>query len=799
MKKKKRFHTIIKPLLSINKIKNNDNIYSFLNFINDLSKNNKIIFAVKNKFSKYRIEKIFNNSNEIINKEFSFKLNEVQNFIIIDIKKSFIINSQKNGLAIISDEDLFGNKVFRNTNKKIDVENFIYEVSNLNEGDLVVHSEHGIGKYLGLRNISLYKSIHECVEIEYYSKDKLLIPVENLDLISLYGDKDNPVMLDKLGSQNWQLRKASIKNKIKCIANDLVKIAAERKIKKGKIMITDSNLYEKFSSKFEYAETSDQIKAIRDVEDDLASGRPMDRLICGDVGFGKTEIAMRAAFIASLSGYQVVFLCPTTLLANQHYKSFLLRFSNFNLNIEKISRFESLAEKKKIFKNIETNVTKIIIGTHSLFNSNINFNNLGLLIIDEEQSFGVEQKEKLKKIKSNIHILTLTATPIPRTLQSSMLGIKDLSIIKTPPVDRLPIKTFLTKYNKSTIKNAIESEVSRRGQVFYVAPKIKNLGQIKNKLQKILPKVKCEIVHGRLKGEELGKIYSDFFSNEINVLISTSIIESGLDISNANTIIIEKPNYFGLSQIYQLRGRVGRSEVQSYAYLILPEDELLSENAKKRLNVISNLDSLGAGFTLASHDMNIRGTGNLIGSEQSGHIREVGFELYQKLVKDAINETISNTSHNDVDWSPQINIGFSVYIPKEYISDLQIRLSIYRRISRINNLEKINEILIELKDRFGDIPKELINLIKLIEIKNLCRISNINKVDLGSKGFTISFRNNKFNDIEKLLSLVSKNANLLKIRPNNKLLYLKKWNTMDEKIKDMIQFLTILSKMKNEK
>ena len=797
------FNCITKPLLDLKNIKNQKDVSKLMTYLETFTDSYEIIFAVRNSISKERIEKFFlfeSNENEtLLDKKLVNKVKRKINFLEIGIKKSFIFKSSGQfGLVVITDEDLFGNKVFRNTQAKIEEENFIYEVSTLNEGDLIVHNEHGIGKYLGLKNIPLYLNIHECVEIEYYNKDKLYIPVENLDLISRYGDKDNPVSLDKLGSSNWQLRKSSIKDKIKIIAHDLIQIAAERALKKGKIMIPDFDLYENFSSKFEYAETSDQIKAINDVEEDLSSGKPMDRLICGDVGFGKTEISMRAAFIAAMNNYQVIFLCPTTLLANQHYKSFLSRFENFNINIKKITRFESRSEKTSIYENIENNSIKIIIGTHALFNHSINFNNLGLLIVDEEQSFGVEQKEKLKKIKSDIHVLTLTATPIPRTLQSSLLGIRDLSIIKTPPIDRLPIKTFLTIFNKTTIRNAILNEIERGGQVFYVSPKIKDLNRIKEKLSKILPKVSCEIVHGRLSGEQLNDIYSSFFENKIKILISTSIIESGLDVSNANTIIIEKPNYFGLSQIYQLRGRVGRSDIQSYAYLVLSDNQILSTEANKRLNVIANLDTLGGGFSLASHDMNIRGTGNLIGSEQSGHVREVGIELYQKLVKDAINETKSQSSVSN-DWSPQINIGFSVYIPKEYIPDLQMRLNIYRRISFINSVSKIKEILLELKDRFGNVPEELINLTKLIEIKNLCRISNINKVDMGSKGFTISFRNNRFNNIQKLLNLVSKNSNLLKIRPDNKLLYLKKWTNIDDKINDIIKFLTILSKMQNEK
>lgn len=798
-----KFNCLTKPLLDLKNIKNQRDVSKLITYLEKFADSYEIIFAVRNSISKDRIENFFlfeSIGNEIqLDKKLINKVKKKINFLEIAIKKSFVFDgSSQFGLVVITDEDLFGNKVFRSTQAKIEQENFIYEVSTLNEGDLIVHHEHGIGKYIGLKNIPLYLNIHECVEIEYYNKDKLFIPVENLDLISRYGDKDNPVSLDKLGSSNWQLRKSVIKDKIKIIAHDLIQIAAERALKKGRIMVPDFDLYENFSSKFEYAETSDQIKAINDVEDDLSSGKPMDRLICGDVGFGKTEISMRAAFIAAMNDYQVIFLCPTTLLANQHYKSFISRFENFNINIKKITRFESRSEKTSIYENIENNSIKIIIGTHALFNHSINFNNLGLLIVDEEQSFGVEQKEKLKKIKSDIHVLTLTATPIPRTLQSSLLGIRDLSIIKTPPIDRLPIKTFLTIFNKTTIRNAILNEIERGGQVFYVSPKIKDLNRIKEKLSKILPKVSCEIVHGRLSGEQLNDIYSSFFENKIKILISTSIIESGLDVSNANTIIIEKPNYFGLSQIYQLRGRVGRSDIQSYAYLVLSDNQILSTEANKRLNVIANLDTLGGGFSLASHDMNIRGTGNLIGSEQSGHVREVGIELYQKLVKDAINETKSQSSVSN-DWSPQINIGFSVYIPKEYIPDLQMRLNIYRRISFINSVSKIKEILLELKDRFGNVPEELINLTKLIEIKNLCRISNINKVDMGSKGFTISFRNNRFNNIQKLLNLVSKNSNLLKIRPDNKLLYLKKWTNIDDKINDIIKFLTILSKMQNEK
>ena len=617
--------------------------------------------------------------------------------------------------------------------KKVNAEKFFFEISNISEGDLVVHSEHGIGRFKGLKTIELHNQNHECIEVEYAGSDKLFIPIENLELISRYSSKDEEfINLDKLGSQNWQLRKANIKDKIKVIAHELINIAAKRAVKKGKVFFHNEDRFLTFSSKFDYAETSDQLNAVNDIVNDLESGRPMDRLICGDVGFGKTEVAMRAAYIVADNSFKVVMLCPTTLLVNQHYKNFLERFKDTDIEIIKISRIESQLQKKKIIEKLQTSKKLIVIGTHAVLNDDFEYENLGLLIVDEEQSFGVEQKEKIKKLRSEIHVLTLTATPIPRTLQFSILGIKDLSLITTPPINRISIKTFICKDEDDIIKNAIESEVSRNGQIFYVTPKIKFIDQIKKKIKKIFPKLNIGIVHGRLPNHELIETYNQFYSKEIDILVSTSIIESGLDVSNANTIIIEKPNFFGLSQLYQIRGRVGRSNTQSYAYLMIDNFKDLSEKAKKRLDAISKLDSLGAGFQLASHDLDIRGSGNILGSEQSGHIKEVGVELYQKLIKDAISE-IKNEKLSENEWSPQINLGIPFFIPKEYIPEIDIRLNIYRRISKTNNYEELKKILVELRDRFGKLPVELINLSKIIEIKNLSKKANIKKIDLGVK------------------------------------------------------------------
>ena len=566
-----------------------------------------------------------------------------------------------------------------------------------------------------------------------------------------------------------------------------MKIAAERSLKMGIKMFVNSENYTSFSSEFEFAETSDQLKAIKDIECDLSSGKPMDRLICGDVGFGKTEVAMRASFIVVNCGFQVALICPTTLLVRQHYKNFSNRFKNFNVSIEKLSRFENNEERLKIISKLKSQQNIIIIGTHALLSDDIEFKNLGLLVIDEEQSFGVEQKEKIKKFKSNIHILTLTATPIPRTLQFSVLGIKDISLITTPPINRIPIKTFLTRYDKLTIRNAITNEMDRNGQLFYITPRIREIEQIKKKLSLLVPKYNIGVAHGRLGGDKLNLVYEDFSKKKIDILISTSIIESGIDIPNANTIIVEKPNFFGLSQIYQIRGRVGRSDKQSFAFFIIDEEKKITEKAKKRLEIINNLENLGAGFQLASYDLDLRGSGNILGSEQSGHVKEVGFELYQKLIKDSIDD-LKNIKSNYSDWSPQINLGLPTLIPDDYIKEVDIRLSFYRRISNTYDLKKLKLIFDELEDRFGKLPNELVNLSIIIKVKNLCKIANIKKIDLGVRGVIISFRENLVN-AEKILKIIKLNPKYFKIRPNNKLLFFKDWGSHESKINDIIDLL----------
>ena len=616
----------------------------------------------------------------------------------------------------------------------------------------------------------------------------MFIPIENLDLISRFGFSKNNVQLDKLGLQNWQNRKAILKNRVKEIAKDLIKIAAKRELMKSINMTPNLLEYDKFSSEFEFTETSDQLKSIKEIEEDLSQAKPMDRLICGDVGFGKTEIAMRAAFLILSSGFQVAIVCPKVLLVEQHFKTFCKRFSGYKYVIEKISRFQSPQKKKKIKQNLYSGSINLIIGTHAILSGDIQFNNLGLIIIDEEQSFGVEQKEKLKQIKPNVHILTMSATPIPRTLQSSLLKLRDISLIKTAPVNRLNIKTYLMIIEDNLIKRIIKTELNRNGQIFFVTPRIVDIEEIKTKLYKIIPELNFAIIHSKLETLEIEKIYTDFFNKKIDLLLSTAMIESGLDISNVNTILIYKPHLFGLSQLYQLRGRVGRSSDQAYAYLILDKNIKLSEEKLQRLQLISKINKLGAGFSIAANDLDLRGAGNIIGSEQSGHIREVGIELYYKMLNETVSE-LKNEKSNKETWSPNLNLGFSFNIPSNYIENLDIRMQIYKKISEITEIEDLNRIVEDLENRFGKAPGLFINLFKIIEIKILCKKLQIKKIDFCPDGFVIEIKQESFDYTEKLISLAKVQSEKIKLLPNSKFLLKIHNNKIINKAENLIFFL----------
>ena len=577
-----------------------------------------------------------------------------------------------------------------------------------------------------------------------------------------------------------------------------MKTAAKRKLIKGEKIIHNKLEYEKFSSLFEFTETSDQIKAIEQIENDFLSGNPMDRLVCGDVGFGKTEIAMRAAFLAISAGFQVAMICPKVLLVNQHYETFNKRFRNFNYNISKISRLESYENKKRIKENISSGLIDIVIGSHALLSDEIKFKNLGLIIVDEEQSFGVQQKEKLKKIKPNTHILTLSATPIPRTLQSSFLKIRQISLIKTPPINRINVKTFLTIYDDQFLKKIIKNEIDRKGQVYFVTPKISDQNIIKKKILKIFPNLKFAIINGKLNPKDLENIYNDFFNKKIDLLISTAMIESGLDNSNVNTIIIDKPYLFGLAQLYQLRGRVGRSSVQAFAYLMLEKNLKINDERLNRLKIISQISSLGSGFSIATHDLDMRGGGNIIGSEQSGHIREVGIELYYKMLNETINK-IKNENIEQDEWSPSIKLGFSFNIPNNYISNIDTRINIYRKISNITENANLLEIVDDLKDRYGKLPESFENLFKIIEIKILSKKNCIKKIDDCHEGYVLEFKENEINYIDKLIELAKLHPKKIKLLPKSKMMYVTIVKNKLEKISELKKFLKLLVGLKNER
>lgn len=694
--------------------------------------------------------------------------------LVFPLNHGFITKDQ----IVVSDFDILGEKTNKKNISKQKTEQFFQEASQLCDGDYVVHRDHGIGKYKGLETLKVDKILHDCLCLLYEDGDKLYLPVENLELLSRYGSNQVTIQLDKLGAAAWQNRKARVKKRLKDVADYLIKIAAQRSLEYGEVLAALPESFDKFCSQFPYPETEDQIRTIEEVIQDLASGKPMDRLVCGDVGFGKTEVALRAAFIAVASGKQVAILVPTTLLCRQHFQNFSQRFKGFSYKVAQLSRMIRDKEVRLIKQALEDGSIDIIIGTHALFSDNTKFNNLGLVIVDEEQHFGVKQKEKLKKICKNVHILTLTATPIPRTLQLALSGVRELSLITAPPIDRLSVRTFVSPYDLVSLREAMLRESHRGGQIFFVTPRIEYLPKILDQLQEVVPNLKIGVAHGQMPAKDLEQVMTSFYDSNFDILLATNIIESGIDVPTANTLIIHRADLFGLSQLYQLRGRVGRSRAQAYAYLTIPDSEALSVAAKKRLEVMQHLDHLGAGFSLASYDMDIRGAGNIVGEEQSGHIREVGVELYQQLLHEAINQVKSQGQDIEIvndDWSPQIQIGVSILIPESYVSDLSLRLNLYQRIAKLKNHDEIDDFTAELIDRFGSLPVEIKNLLQVMRLKQICHQAGISRLEAGSRGVMIAFFQDQFTSPDKLIYfLQSKSAQKLgesKLRPDQKLIF----------------------------
>jgi transcription-repair coupling factor (superfamily II helicase) len=691
---------------------------------------------------------------------------------------------ESDNFAIVAEQDILGDRMVRSRGRSKRAQNFLAEASSLSPGDLVTHIEHGIGRYVGLKIIDVAGAPHDCLEL-HYDGGKLFLPVENIELLTRYGSDEGTAQLDRLGGAGWQLRKAKMKQRVREIAAELMRIAAARLLKSLPPVEPPQGLYDEFCARFPYQETEDQERAIAETIDDLVKGRPMDRLVCGDVGFGKTEVALRAAFVESMSGEQVALVVPTTLLARQHFRSFSERFKGFPVKIRQLSRFVDAKEARETKAGLATGDIDIVIGTHALLAKSIEFRNLGLVIVDEEQHFGVAHKERLKALKADVHVLTLTATPIPRTLQLALSGVRDLSLITTAPIDRLAVRTFVTPFDPLVVREALLREHYRGGQSFYVCPRIADLREAEEFLKHTVPEVKAAVGHGQMAASALEDVMTAFYDGKIDVLISTNIVESGLDIPTANTLVVHRADMFGLSQLYQLRGRIGRAKQRAYAYLTTPADRKLTDTAERRLQVLQSLDQLGAGFSIASHDLDIRGAGNLLGEEQSGHVREVGIELYQEMLEEAVAQLRQGTEAEDLgeQWSPQINIGTAVLIPEDYVPDLTVRMSLYRRLAGIEDRGEIERFAAELIDRFGALPEEVQHLLEIVKIKGLCRVAAVEKIDAGPKGATLTFRNNTFPNPVGLVRLINEHQSTMKVRPDQKVVIARDWPTPEMRLK----------------
>ena len=699
-------------------------------------------------------------------------------------------------LELLTEQDILGDRLVRRKKRRKSADAFLAELSALGPGDLVVHMDHGIGRYEGLRSIPVGNSPHDCVMLSYAGGDKLYVPVENIDVLSRYGSDSEMVGLDRLGGEGWQKRKSRLKERIRAIAHELLKTAALRALRQATVIEADAASYDQFVDRFPWDETEDQERAIEEVLEDLAAGRPMDRLVCGDVGFGKTEVALRAAFVAAMAGQQVAIVAPTTLLARQHFSNFVERFAGFPINIGRLSRLVTAKEANSTRDRLTDGTVDIVIGTHAILSKSVKFKRLGLVIVDEEQRFGVNHKEALKQLRANVHILTLTATPIPRTLQMAMSGLRELSTIQTPPVDRLAVRTYVMEWDDMVMREALLREHHRGGQSFIVVPRIADMADVEEWLRNTVPEVRFVSAHGQMSPTEVEERMSSFYEKKYEVLLSTTIVESGLDIPSANTIIIHRADRFGLAQLYQLRGRVGRAKLRAYAYLTTPADQQLSEVAEKRLKVLGDLDSLGAGFQLASHDLDIRGAGNLLGDEQSGHIREVGFELYQSMLEDAILAAkagemgLAKERHS---LSPQITVDAPIMIPESYVPDLTVRMALYRRLNDAEDQADIESLSAEMIDRFGPLPQPTANLIKLIEIKRQAILANISKIDVGLKGTLVHFHNDSFPDPLGLVAYAERLQGTIKLRPDSKLAVTRAWGDANARLNGLFQLTKGLS------
>ncbi len=675
-------------------------------------------------------------------------------------------------VALVSEAEIFGLKKRHRKATRSGIKQVFSTLSDLNVGDFVVHVEYGIGKYEGLKKISAGQYESDYLVIVYHGGDKVYVPVDKFHLVQKYtGGEVGHARLNKLGNKTWTKTKSKVQSEIDDMAEELVKINAIRKAKKGVAFSPDSSLMDEFTLTFLYQETEDQEKAIKDVILDMESENPMDRLVCGDVGFGKTEVAMRASYKAAIDGYQVGILVPTTILAQQHYDSFKDRFSNTPVEVRLLSRFQTPKQIKESLKGLKEGKVDIVIGTHRMLSKDVQFNKLGLLVIDEEQRFGVKHKERIKQFKTTVDTLTLSATPIPRTLHMSLVGIRDISVINTPPMDRRAIRTRLMKFNDYVIQEAVNREIRRKGQVFFIHNRVESIYQVGQYLAKIMPSIKIGVAHGQMAERDLEQVMMDFIQQRYDVLLATTIVESGLDIPNVNTIIVNNADQFGLSQLYQLRGRVGRSNVQAYAYLLTAREKILSETARKRLAILQELNHLGAGFKIANYDLELRGAGNVLGAQQSGHIAAVGFELYTAMIEDAVAKILMGEARpTPPDEEIRLKLMLEAGIPDTYIESMNHRLDAYKSISACLNEDELWEVRGSLEDRYGKMPEETICLFHSMQIKFLANKLDILQIAQTFETLELTFSESFKPEPEKLLAYLADTKNKVRLLPDNRLL-----------------------------
>ena len=691
-------------------------------------------------------------------------------------------------VAFVTESDLFGEVRQRRRRRPIQVGALLKSLSELKRDDYVVHLDHGVGLYRGLKHMQVGGTEGDYLQLEYAGGDRLYIPADRINVVQRYVGADGAAPpLDKLGGTSWEKAKKKTRESILAMAKELLEIYATREILERRAYTATDEYFSEFEARFPFEETEDQEKAIAETLADMGKPRPMDRLICGDVGYGKTEVAMRAAFLAVLEGRQVAVLVPTTVLAQQHLQSFRKRFEGYPVRVEALSRLQTKPQVDEILRGLRAGTVDVVVSTHRLLQPDIEFRQLGLLIVDEEHRFGVKDKERVKQMRKLVDVLTLTATPIPRTLQMGLVGIRDLSVIETPPVDRQAIRTYVTRYDEGLVRESIQRELDRQGQVFFVHNRVETIDAMGQRIRGLVPNARVAVAHGQMKGPELERVMLAFMECEVDVLVCSAIIESGLDIPNANTMIINRADTFGLAQLYQLRGRVGRSHQRAYAYLMIPGEHLITKDAQKRLKVLQELDELGGGFRLAAHDLEIRGAGNLLGKQQSGHVAAVGFEMYEQMLAEAVRELRGERLQADVE--PEMQLGIPAFIPEIYIPDEQQRLAIYRRLAVIRNDEELEDLTQEMRERFGPLPPAVDSFVRLMDLRRHLRAHQVIRCVRRDDWITLQFHPDAPVEVDTLLGLVQQHKKRFKLSKDFQLSFQPKaqdWDGIVGETKDVL-------------